>query len=309
MSRNIYDPQPAEVRQYEEAYGAIMKKVGVLNSEIARNDKMNIQRFLEMGRLMLRARPLANNDWEETLKEHNVSHQRASDAMWGASQPPEEQTKWESIADLRRARDEKSGQEVSGTAQKGSAGQDESTSDAPAKPWPDNNRCRDCRTTGKNDPKCKACKALNPSPEEPAEEEVAPEEPTVNGAAEGWKFCKLCNEQGYARGCLMCRLMNGRDMTAEEQAEHAPDPEAPKPPPSLIKKLEKAYSALWGVYRAIGRQFGLAVGKSVIDPDNHPSMKAMIEAHAALKERTKRFIWEHQKKRQQQDKGQKQQHK
>lgn len=192
--------------------------------------------------------------------------------------------------------------EQGGQAQEGTSGAGNTPPPPPANP-PAKLCCRPCRVSGKTvpTPGCKGCEEMNAPPPEPVAEEAADEPPAPNGdpKAGAWTFCKLCNEKGYAKGCLMCRLLNGRDMTPEEQAEHAPDPEAPKPPPSLIKKLEKAYAALWGVYRAIGRQFDLAVGKSVIDPENHPSMKAMIEAHAALKERTKRFIWEHQKKRQQ----------
>ncbi len=48
---------------------------------------------------------------------------------------------------------------------------------ATSAPWPDNNRCRDCRTSGKNDAKCKKCRVLNTA-QPPPNTSKPPPDPT-----------------------------------------------------------------------------------------------------------------------------------
>ncbi len=160
---------PAQVREYEEGATAIAKHAGALCAEIRRNDKTNVQKALEAGRLLLRLRPMCSiGDWEPMLEGNGISQQRASDFMWGAEQPEDVRTRWDSIADLRNCRQAHNGPGQEGLPRKGQTLPTESVKPGP---WPGDNRCRACRVADQNDPYCKRCKEMNtPPPEELAEE-------------------------------------------------------------------------------------------------------------------------------------------
>jgi len=150
-----YADPPAIVSQFEECFSAIVKKAGEKNAKLKRNEKTNVQDALEIGRLLLRARQMCQvGEWTAALEAQDISRQRASDFMWGAEQPPEEQAKWECIADLRRARDAKSAPHESRTSPRGH------TVHGQGVIQPQALQCRECRVRGRNNPDCPDCAAV-----------------------------------------------------------------------------------------------------------------------------------------------------
>ncbi len=271
----------AQVQQYEEAYGAIMKRAGAINSEITRTDKDNIRRFLEMGRKLLQARPMANDDWEETLKEHGISSQRASDAMWGASQPLEEQAKWESIADLRRARAEQSAPKQSPIPPRGDAAPTPSTNPAAgllAPPQEPVNKCPRCKSRGWT-PNCEECAKLNkdgkPKP--------------IAG-----KLCKECKAAGqYRFGCEACRVLNGGKPNPPPR--EAGDEDEPKAVVSWRKKIEKAISGLRTQLNGLAKMHGIAYqdGKGGKPAHfEHPLLQKAFSLYLQAKEAALKAEWQ-----------------
>jgi hypothetical protein len=166
---------PPAIVQYQESFSAIMKRAGEKNAKVKKYEKMSVSAALEIGQMLLRARPLcAVGEWPAALDEQGISRQRASDFMRGAEQPPEEQAKWESIADLRRAREAQSIPRESHTSQEGRTGQEPSTNSAPQQL-----HCRACRVSGNPKPGCKDCEAMNKGAEQPGQgAEAAARPPT-----------------------------------------------------------------------------------------------------------------------------------
>lgn len=304
MSESLFDP-PAIHQRGERPIGELLEELKSLHEQGERQGREYIATRHKEGEVLIRLKQrVGHTNWQRWCEEHLPYDIRtARRRMREAEKRRQTKTDTVSVLDDDMKAQLQDDEAVAET-ESSDASIPSSVANVPSSPapWPENNRCRDCRVNSRNDPKCKACAALNPPSESPpgaAEDAPDPppaEEPAADAEPGEWQFCKTCDEKGYAKGCKLCRLLNGRDMTPDEVAEH--DPDVPKPPPSLIKKLEKAYDSLWGVYRAIGKQFDLPVGKSVIDPETHPSMRAMIEMHAELKQRTKRFIWQHQAKKQ-----------
>jgi hypothetical protein len=155
---------PPGIVQPQESFITIMKQAGSLNAELVRSERIDIQKALEIGRLLLRARPMAQDDWEKTLEEVGIIRQRASDFMWGAQQPPEVQAAWESVADLRRARAEQSIPRTSGMSPQGQGAPSASVNPAAgmaSRPPQVAVKCENCKRKGASGLNCEACKALN----------------------------------------------------------------------------------------------------------------------------------------------------
>jgi hypothetical protein len=123
------DP-PARVRK-AESLGTLMAHAGALNKEINRNDKANVQHALEVGRTLVKARPLcpAGRRLKE-LEKAGISRQRASEFMRGASAPADVQVTWESVHDLKRWLAD-NGHDQGGMSTGGHTGQDESEEEKP----------------------------------------------------------------------------------------------------------------------------------------------------------------------------------
>ncbi len=162
---------PALVHHVESFSGLIAHVAGQMKA-MKRDDKMNLERALDMGRALSKLHGMCTQigEWTKALEQAGIARQQASIFIWGASQPASVRASWESINDIRRAMPENTGQTGEDTSAGGRTGQAESTNGGG--PWPEDKRCRDCRTRGKNDPKCKACQELNkPDPSDDAEEE------------------------------------------------------------------------------------------------------------------------------------------
>ncbi len=126
-------------------------------------------------------------------------------------------------------------------------------------PWPENNRCRDCRTRGLNIAKCKKCQEQNKAPIETPPPKAA-------------KLCTACNASGYKIGCEDCKRLNGgKKADVTKPAPPKPDPSKPREPGSDDGDVDAAYAkyeearlkAVTGVLvremRKIGGTYGLKV--------------------------------------------------
>jgi hypothetical protein len=113
----------------DESLSGLMAHAGSLNKEIVRNEKLNVQRALEIGRTLAKARTLcAIGQWTEELAKAGISRQRASECIRGAEAPPAVQAAWESVRDMTRWLAGNSGHAGEGTSGAGRTGQRESES-------------------------------------------------------------------------------------------------------------------------------------------------------------------------------------
>ncbi len=91
---DIFDV-PGIHQQYEEGFGPLLKRAGAINEEINRNDRTSLTKGLEVGRILLRARPMAAvGEWEPALEAQGISSQRASEFTRGSEAPLEIQRAW-----------------------------------------------------------------------------------------------------------------------------------------------------------------------------------------------------------------------
>jgi hypothetical protein len=256
MKQEQFYERPAITRPAAMGYKEIVKQAGEIYAEFNRNEKMNVRRALEIGRLLTRAKLMSNHDWDETLDEFGIAHQRASEFTWGAAQPLEEQGKWESIGDLRRARaaqNEQKRQGESTTATGSGSSQEKSTNPAagllspPAKPI---RQCASCSRKGQN-PNCTNCDWGKPQPK-------------------AGKACPTCKaSRGVADPfCLECKRLNGaklppkpspqptEDNPREPGDDTAEEATAAKTEEELLKGIT---SPLLKSMRKLGATYGLKV--------------------------------------------------
>ncbi len=273
------DDQPTGLfSQYEEGFAALMKKAGGINGEINRNDRQNVQRVLELGRTLARAKDMCKDgEWMPAYKAQSISSQRVSEALRAAAAPQTDQMKWESIQDLKAwlaTKDAPANVTIptgGGNCTAGLSG------NAPQQ------CCRECRTRNNNTPRpgCKDCKELN-----------AP----VKAA----KLCPKCQESGYVIGCEACKVLNGGKRTAQPEQPRAEEKPQEREPGSDdgtvdeeferrygydLKLIDQAVKPLWTQYRKVAKVYGLRCGDRVdeVDPLLQPAVRAFGEAKDKLR--------------------------
>jgi hypothetical protein len=192
MSRSPYAANPGDlfnppaIVQPEESFSAVMRQAGAINAEIVRDDKLNIQRALQLGRMLNRARPMAaHGEWEPALEGQRISKQRASEFMRGAEAPPEVQAEWQSISDMRR--------------------------------WLSEN-------ARKNDETSTGGRLAQDEPEPTPAPSSNPAAGLLKPPVQPGKRCPSCQRKGYRIGCEECKQLNGGKVKTERQPGEEDEP-------------------------------------------------------------------------------------
>lgn len=263
---DLFHP-PAIVCQ-DYSYSGIVAHVRQVNEEMNRNERMNLQRGLAIGRSLIRFREQFCKDhgsYSEGLKEMGLSTQRASEYVRGAEQPLETQASWTSLRDMTNWLVENR-QPKSGTPGAGSTPQDESQ-----KPT----ICTVCRKAGKTVPTsgCKRCEECNAA---------------TTKKVKKWQFCRLCKVEKKP-DCLTCEELNGRLMTEAETARHFPprepgdDTEAEAAATKYEEgQLKKVFRSWFQEVKKIAKTYGLKWGDKINDSD--PRFKRAFSLHCKARD-------------------------
>ncbi len=79
---------PPGFHRHDESFGAFLSEAAKINEEFERNDRMNLDRGLKMGRALNRAYEMrTHGEWGTELQRLGIPQQRASEAMRAAKLP------------------------------------------------------------------------------------------------------------------------------------------------------------------------------------------------------------------------------
>lgn len=97
-------PDPPGFHQHAESFHAFLAEAAKINEEFERNDRMNLERGLRLGRALNRAYEMrTHGEWGAELQRLGIPQQRASEAMRGAKLPSAVISSCHSWYDLRKA--------------------------------------------------------------------------------------------------------------------------------------------------------------------------------------------------------------
>ncbi len=173
--------RPTAERQPAALLGELKSKARSLVATISREEELNLERAAELGRtLELIRERCKDGEWGRAIEELGLTRGRASEFRRIAKLSKGELSMCGSIrgaveyANTLSPNKAPDGEESDSAVRRIPAGSAES-----AAGWPLENRCRECRVSGRNDPNCKLCKEKN-APEEEAEahEELMGRHPT-----------------------------------------------------------------------------------------------------------------------------------